>query len=148
MPNATVRANARTLPDLQPRRGFLTAPVAAGVAASAPATSSATASSTAHPDRILLALGEVFKTEWAKEIAAVAALDKDTDVTTENEPCGTLCRQIISHRATALDGLRVKAMAISWCYDGELTWGTMTTDMALAGSIVEDLLALGPAQPS
>jgi len=112
-----------------------------------------------HPDAALLALGI--------EIAAVrkrhAGLYDASGITNEqalvmSTEMLTLLTRVIEAKAQTLEGLKVKAQAISWCHasrfagfardsalqmvDGELKEGNPTDDFRVLDSLLFDLFAL------
>jgi hypothetical protein len=107
----------------------------------------------AHPDAGLLRLGAAMERAFARERevwatygtvddgAFEAASQAAADVTAE------IVDRIERMPARTLDGLRVKAAAIAWCYADEPFEPDRdaTTDVRLAHSIVADLRAMGRA---
>lgn len=129
------------------------APAAVGVTAGAAAMTAdqlpALAGGTVSPDAELLALGRRLAAEEATINAWDAAAQNVTDeeIETAMEPCRTIVHQIEHMEAHTLQGLRVKAHAISWCNCGEeidpdrfCPYPGATTDGRIAASIVRDLL--------
>lgn len=122
------------------RRILLAGAAAAGIvplAASTPLTA----------DAGLIALGAQFERVWAIEKTfwegklspATYSLAEDAHAST-----GDLAEQIVKLRATTMEGLRVKARVVAWCYQGEpsVDLDARTTDIRIAESIVHDLLAV------
>jgi hypothetical protein len=75
MPNATVRANARTLPETPTRRAALGAVLAAGALASLPSAATASVAPSHHPDAELFALIERARTADSLSVEASVAAD-------------------------------------------------------------------------
>jgi hypothetical protein len=120
------------------RRGMLglAAGAAAGIAVPA----------IGHPDAHLLVLGERLAAAWTEQKAVYARFGAAPS-REEEAVCEYACdvalaivEEIIAAPAATLDGLRVKARAIDWCYDGEdIDFGDLveeTVDCRLAASIV------------
>ena len=101
-------------------------------------------------DAELLALGMEFEAAWAREVALFASFGDDL---TEAQgvaldraygAVGAVVDQIERMSARTLDGLKVKARAIQWCYHDDpvdLVVDRRTTDLVIANSIIRDLLA-------
>jgi hypothetical protein len=108
----------------------------------------AAVAATAHPDAALLALEIDFDAAWGRERAVYEAwrsicsdaADAATDAACDKT--SGVVQRIIDVPARTLDGLRVKARAISWCSGGDDVDLDVqgTTDLQLATSIVRDLL--------
>jgi hypothetical protein len=75
MPNATVRASARSLPETTSRRAILGAVLAAGAAAALPAVAIASVARSHHPDADLFALIERARTADSLADEACEAAD-------------------------------------------------------------------------
>jgi len=123
------------------RRSFLRAAPVAGVALAVPAVALAET-----PDADLINLGFAFDAAYSEEQAARAIgretgdWDKWDDAYARS---GAIVRQIEAVPATTLDGLRVKARCIQWCYGDDpidLEGTSNTMDMRLAQQIVTSLL--------
>lgn len=115
-----------------------------------------------HPDAELLRLGAELDAVWKKEQAAWDIVKRDD--LEDDDPTFVLARQLqdvsgpivsqIGHlTATTLDGLCVKARAVSWCHCGdEIHLGDVpasSIDVRLAQSIINELLAMsGRAVPT
>jgi hypothetical protein len=54
-------------------------------------------------------------------------------------------QRILAQQARTLDGIKVKATAISWCWGGAIEFDAETTDMKLVNSVLADLLAIAEA---
>ena len=124
------------------RRSVLTALGATVASASLPSVADA-----AHPDARLLRLGVELETAWADERRIYAAFEADQISGEEADKAPDASRAVVDEilrwPATTLEGLRVKARAVSWCYCGdEISWDDETTDLQLALSIVNDLVRL------
>jgi len=128
--------------------GLATKSVAAVAAAAIPAV--ALASEPTSADAALLALGEQLEAAWAATTAAYEKYRDDpsleagviTDVA--DKAAAAIVHQIEAVPASTIDGLRVKARAVQWCYDADpvdLAVDRSTTDLRLANSIIRDLLA-------
>ena len=93
-----------------------------------------------HPDAELLALGERLRAAWAAEVAAPPHEEYEAAF----EVSHRIVDLIELLPATTHAGLRVKAMALSWCYSGEPVveeeiFGTCTTtNVQLSAGIVRD----------
>jgi hypothetical protein len=101
---------------------------------------------TAIPDAKLIRLGEILKITWAAE-RALAATDAINDPSNDGlfdklyGASETIVDSIADTPACSLEGLKVKALAISWCCSGdEFTIGGDTVDVRLTVQIVNDLL--------
>lgn len=108
----------------------------------------------ASADAALVALGEELEAAWAAEIAAYAQHRGDLSLAHEaitdaaHKASKAIILRIEAMAASTIDGLRVKARAVQWCYDGDpvdLVVDQSTTDLRLANSIIADLLAVPPA---
>ena len=104
----------------------------------------------ASADAALVALGEELEAAWAATTAAYEKYRDDpsleagviTDVA--DKAAAAIVHQIEAVPASTIDGLRVKARAVQWCYDADpvdLAVDRSTTDLRLANSIIRDLLA-------
>jgi hypothetical protein len=99
-------------------------------------------------DVTLLRLGRELKAAWAEHRAVAKAIEGDESEEAEARldaaigVCGDIVDQICDVPALSLEGLRVKAMALSWYQDGEFEPAKMA-DSAFAVSIVKDLLRMG-----
>lgn len=92
-----------------------------------------------NPDAELLRLGVAFDDAWARE----NDLYESDEWETAAEVTGGLVHRIEVAPARTLDGLKVKARALSWCHCGEpidFRNGQDTTDARLANSIIAALL--------
>jgi hypothetical protein len=104
-------------------------------------------------DAALLSLGEKLRAAWANEVAIMdmladdQSLDADETYEAANAVCSELVEQIETLPARTLEGMKVKALAVSWCHSGaewkQLTQGR-TTDIRLAESILRDIQRLLP----
>lgn len=138
------------------RRGVLSAlPMAiAGGAVVAVAANPVPVPCTPQPDAELIQLGEAFEAAWRHENEEWALVD-GVEQTIENEEiiCASahaatratnaLVTQIMQCRAVTVQGLRVKARAISWCHAGDPVFADSLgegTNTMLAASIIRDLL--------
>jgi len=110
----------------------------------------ALASAPASADAALIALGEELETAWAAEIAAYAqyrgdfSLEHEAITDAAYEATKAVILRIEAVPASTMEGLRVKARAVQWCYDADpvdLAVDQSTTDLRLANSIIRDLLA-------
>jgi hypothetical protein len=137
------------------RRALLSAiPAAAiGTAALAPAARALAASQAGKDDAELIRLGQELKAVWADYEAGVAPVEKIYLQGAEDlfdaafKKVEAVVDRIEELTATTIEGLRVKALAVSWCHSGESILGEElseqnTTDVRLAASIINDLLAL------
>lgn len=122
-----------------------------GAAAQSPAAAVLTP---AHADAALLELGRRLTVAWA----ATRALEEkwrleggppfspeaNREFEASYEAASAIVHKIRDATATTIDGLRVKATAISWCQGDEETIfdEAATTDVQIAESIVRDLLAM------
>ena len=118
------------------RRLFL----AAGSAATVFGAVNAAAHSS--PDAELISLGHQFQAAWAAEQAGFLRPVDDATADALVKPCTDLAHRIERLPAKTLDGLMVKAMAVSWCHCGEFEEFGNTTDERITAGIVRDLLAL------
>ena len=94
-------------------------------------------------------LAKRFEEAWAAEKAAEHTL-KAAQTPADEKPWDDayavtqkVVNEIEAMQATTLDGLRLKARAVQWCYGTDvidLRCDQDTTDLRLATSIVEDLL--------
>lgn len=97
------------------------------------------------PDAALLALGEALDAAWLAEQEDDARYRRTGEWGDEAifQRCSALVDRIARTPAYTLDGLRVKAKAISWCHSGECIdlepRYEHTTDMRMAHSILRDL---------
>lgn len=124
------------------------------IAASASFTAVAPAAAAAapHPDAELLALGAEMDAAHVRERASWAALDPAGWTEAEDAACEALAQavvaiidRILAAPARTLDGLKVKARAVDWCWSGEgfePESARDTTDVRLCYSAMRDLLAL------
>lgn len=107
----------------------------------------------AHPDAELIALGRELEEAWENEKAVYAAWEgictHDSDAICEeaNKASSAIVDRIEACRARTLEGVRVKALAVSWCVCGEPfeddTFSDQkTTDVRLASAVLRDLLAM------
>lgn len=128
--------------------GLATKSVAAVAAVAIPAV--ALASEPTSADAALVALGEQLEAAWAATTAADEKyrddLSPEAEAITEAsyEAAAAIVHQIETVPASTIDGLRVKARAIQWCYDidpVDLVIDQNTTDLRIANSIIRDLLA-------
>ena len=127
-------------------RRTLLGEAAAGTALAVPALATA---AEPHPDAELLRLGRELDAAWAHERATYARMkgsySKEADRITQAAmlATGEIVDRIEELPATTLDGFKVKARAVSWCYDGgEVDLGFQgTTDERLANAIIRELLA-------
>jgi hypothetical protein len=109
------------------------------------------------PDAELIALGAELRTAWAIERDAYSR-HEGNDTPEVEEMLGafvTATKAVVDKiealRATTLEGLKVKALAISWAHCGEpiedrdfaFNHQYVTTDVRLVASIIRDLLATG-----
>ena len=147
--------------------------VMAGLAAAPVAGLPAIASGAAGDDATLLELGRQLEAAMAHLNFAYSLIpDFDDDVAVAAERfaheahtrTGEIVDAIIETKATTLDGLNVKARALSWCHGGEFEgiaestgniWfdkegkivrETPTTDRLVVDSILFDLIALAAIQ--
>jgi hypothetical protein len=145
-PNTSRAVVARAADDPS-RRRFL----AAGSAGAVFASLRSAIASEGHIDAELLRFGAQFDAAWraeslAEEKAGDAEFQTACDVTSD------VVDRILNIQARSIEGLCVKARALSWCHSGEFDGflpepGDMmmndgTTDMRLADSICRDLVAL------
>ncbi len=97
---------------------------------------------TLHPDTELVHLGRELDEAWQAERLAVEEAVEGAILR-----CRDIVEQIEGRTATTLDGLKVKALAVSWCHDGEPSaWAghrAQATDRRLVGGILNDILAAG-----
>jgi hypothetical protein len=136
------------------RRDFLA--LGAGAVAAATVLPIAAASAAGHPDAELVRLGERLREAWAAEQAALANSERDQTPEADRRwellerRSSAIVGQIEQQRATTLDGLRVKELALRWCNEGEpltaalLGFGASTDGRLILG-IFGDLLAAGGA---
>ena len=117
----------------------------AGVAALLPLATAA-APPTSGPNAELLRLGAALEAAWAHQEALLPSCT-DAELATTMAPCSALVDRIEQIPARTLEGLMVKARAISWCNSGEeidpdrfCPYPGATTDGRIAASIVRDLL--------
>ena len=102
-------------------------------------------------DATLIDLGRQLEAAWAAQRAhdakwAGQPFREEMEEETERiyGPGGDIADQIMEIPAKTLQGVRVKALAIWWCWCGETReWDT--TDVNLAQSMVVDLLAMAGA---
>lgn len=118
-----------------------------------------------HPDSALLALGSQFEAAWTKEKAFIDATNYNAP---EREDDDDLDNALIAHadaiseivdkikvlQARTIEGLLVKARAVSWCHDGNLSaefvareYGEHATDVLLLWSIALDLVGMAGQGP-
>lgn len=130
------------------RRFLLTAPVAGYATGRALAPS---------PDADLLELGQQLVACWAVE----RRIDPhntipvyDARMQAAYRATSAVARRICSLPAATLDGLKVKAQAVAWCFggadtlqwpDGLLDQDEVGTDTILLQGIARDLIAMGGA---
>jgi hypothetical protein len=99
------------------------------------------------PDAELIRLGKRLTATWACE-RALAATDAINDPSNDElfdklyAASETIVHSIADTPASSLEGLKVKASAISWCCSGDpfTIGGGDTVDVQLAVQIVNDLL--------
>jgi hypothetical protein len=108
-------------------------------------------------DAEIFRLGAEIEAAWKREDELIeAAKDTPEDapehgaLEAQVDVAGDLIDQLLKLRAGSVEALQVKARAIAWCQAGSGEAITIidpdrkaATDMRLAQSIVEDLLALG-----
>lgn len=99
-----------------------------------------------HPDAALLALGLELDAAWAAERTTWDRSDRwsegdDLIAEAAVEASAAVVHRIEKVPARTLDGLLVKARAVSWCLCGEAFTPDegASTDLQLAHAIVEDL---------
>ncbi|MCV3734979.1 hypothetical protein OCK02_02090 [Rhizobium sp. TRM96647] len=95
-------------------------------------------------DRELIILGEKLNAAWIEERKySSPSLPDDGKFEAAFEECCRLVDAIRSHRAFTIDGLKVKAMAVAWCFGAdEIDLDGDTTDIRISSSIINDLLHL------
>src|SRR3712207_4080015 len=133
------------------RRSFMQT-AAATLTVSATLAAPTLAHADAHPDAELLRLGEELDRSWRAQRATEAAWNRegyhasDEEVDALVDETGRIVEQIMKQPATTLEGLKVKARAVSWCADGYLSKPEdhETLDVRLAMSMVYNLLDLQP----
>ena len=110
------------------------------------AAASAAPGAPPHPDAALLRLGAELDAAWLHQEAAAKSMSDD-EFEAMMDAGGVLVDRIEHLPARTLEGLLVKARAISWCNSGEeidpdrfSPYPSATTDARLAASIVRDLL--------
>ena len=138
------------------RRSILSQLPAASIAMGATLGSLAPVTAGPQGDAELLRLGREFEAAWSHEIAVLARL-KGVDTPAGDEEfdaaidaVSAIVDRIEVIPATSLAGLQVKARAISWCHSGEPLEAEafsdqQTTNVRIAASLVNDLLAMGGA---
>ena len=130
--------------------------ILAGVAAIAPVAALTAAPALAAPDAELIALGERLRAAWSADKATIDRLRGiDThaayaEIDASIAACSAIVADIESMRATTLEGVKVKALAVSWCHSGEpfddeSFSEQATTDVRIVSSILNDLLSTWPA---
>ena len=98
--------------------------IAAGSVLAAPASALAIDGVSVRPDAELLRLGRELDAAWAHERATYARMkgsySQEGDRITQAafDATGEIVGRIEELLATTLDGFKVKARAVSWCYDG------------------------------
>jgi hypothetical protein len=123
-----------------------------GAAAIIAGSVAGTAAASTHPDAELIALGREFEAKWARErelykpeviahsLAAEQASDEAYFAT------AAAVERIEKLPAHTMEGLRIKARAVSWCHGGEyVSMGGSkypTTDIRLDQDIIEDILRM------
>lgn len=107
---------------------------------------------TLPPDYALLGLGEKFLAYWhlqKQTFARNSTLAYSNERAEEDERAidlvSGMVEKIARTPATTLQGLRVKAMALRWCHDGDVIAEDFLvedpcTDMRLAALIARDIL--------
>lgn len=105
-----------------------------------------------QPDAELIQLGEAFEAAWRAERGEWLLAECKDDITGEaayaracvaNHTTSAMVDRIMTCRALTLDGLRIKARAVSWCHSGDPIWNGAfgeATDSRLVVSIIRDLL--------
>lgn len=101
----------------------------------------ASAAIAAGDDATLIDLGRQLMAAWAIERDLCAKHAGDVEVNAAVERCSGIVSAIEAAHATTLAGVRVKAMGIFWCWDGQFIERD-TTDLNVATSMVRDLLAM------
>lgn len=92
-------------------------------------------------DAELRLLGQDFEKAWTDEDAVYATEGYDVDVAdAASERTSAIVRRINDCPAHTLEGLRIKAAAISWCHSGKIDLPNAGADMKLVNSIIFDLL--------
>lgn len=103
---------------------------------------------TSHPDAALLLLGEQFEAEWVAYELVVAQYHGDSSQSAD-DICQTgfdRCKRIVAGiecaTARTVDGLRVKARAVQWCFGADvIQFGRgETTDVRISAQIIRALL--------
>lgn len=102
-------------------------------------------------DARLLELGQCLDEAWARERETCNAIkahghdnpcdELEAAFDTAYKVCGGVVDEIMAMPASTLEGLKVKARAVSWCHSGEevILGDQNTTDMRLVASILRDL---------
>jgi len=95
-------------------------------------------------------LEDAIAAEKAIEAAYNAGQYEDEDVALDATYASThaIIDQIVAIPASTIEGLRIKARAIQWCYHDDpvdLVVDQNTTDLRIANSLIADLLAVPPA---
>ena len=95
-------------------------------------------------------LEDAIAAEKAIEAAYNAGQYEDEDVALDAAYANThaIIDQIVAIPASTIEGLRIKARAIQWCYHDDpvdLVVDQNTTDLRIANSLIADLLAVPPA---
>jgi len=107
-------------------------------------------------DAEIFRLGAEIEAAWRREDELIAAAKDASEEAPEHgaleaqvDIAGDLIDKLLKLRAGSLEALQVKARAIAWCQAGSNEAITIldpdrpaATDMRLAQSIIEDLLAL------
>lgn len=130
---------ATTRRPLMTRRSFVTN---AATTASVAAPAAVMAPIDLSPDAELVRLGRDLNEAWQTELLA------DEEAVGEAVlRCCDIVKRIEGRTATTLTGLKVKALAVSWCHDGDPSNWTRchdaTPDRRLVSSILDDILAMG-----
>ena len=103
-------------------------------------------------DTELIGLGRQLAVEWQRldRMYAVAVDRSDEALDALTAPLVAIVQRIEHVQAHTLEGVRAKALAISWCNDGDeispdqfSPYVGATTDARIAASIVRDLLRIG-----
>ena len=120
------------------RRRFLAVGSAAAVFASLHEAIAAKA-----PDDHLIALGRELDAAWANE-REMNESGSDAELGAACDKTNAIVGQIKKIPATTLEGFKIKARAVSWCYGGEFDGFNCgdTTDISMAEQIIRDLLAI------
>lgn len=109
----------------------------AGMAAAAAPVTAMSAVAAPGDDTELLRLGAALGDAWAAQRSNVELTDDAYHRTAD------VVQRILALPAHSIEGLRVKAKAVAWCYDEEPVDlsldGPKTTDLQLVHSILSDL---------